>query len=487
MTPSSRLKTNFRNDKEIILILVLYSTLCAYFTVYAPTKIYVSFLFIIGACVVYLTSTPLVIISFMMLLITFPVTVKIMGKEPLSSGSLIVLMTFMWSFYKSKITDTIKSDLTISVTLLIILVGPIVGAIIHIPVGHWGHTLRLYLNFLTSIIGFLVIIHISNIQPYKNSKNQYLEKIILILLLITAMHILISLLLFYFPDARQYFSIFLSGREQELGARNLYHGAYTRATTTFTGGEEFGELLILLFPFILYKTFTARNYRYNLLLMIFVLGVFLSATRSSFLIIGLQSLCFLFIVLGSKRYKTKIIKLIIISLIILFFTAPLYLHYSKILFDRLNETIYLYQSQANIISVINRQKTWPEAFNITIKTLSLFGHGTIKAYNLGYRVGNFHSLYMTLLFQFGVVGTFTFLYFFFLLSKRMITKLRNNEIRHTQAYYLITACLLSLFGFLVNEVKFEFNRMDAYQKVVWLIFSVYYLSCASKSECAKHE
>ncbi len=43
-------------------------------------------------------------------------------------------------------------------------------------------------------------------------------------------------------------------------------------------------------------------------------------------------------------------------------------------------------------------------------------------------------------------------------------------------YLLIITCLISLSSFLINEVKFEFNRGDSYQQYVWAIFSVYYMT-----------
>ena len=80
------------------------------------------------------------------------------------------------------------------------------------------------------------------------------------------------------------------------------------------------------------------------------------------------------------------------------------------------------------------------------------------------------SLSLILVFQFGFIGTVFFLTFFYILTNRMVLKL-NSVNKDSQLYLLTGSCILSFVAFLVNEVKFEFNRSDSYQQVIWLLFA----------------
>jgi hypothetical protein len=53
---------------------------------------------------------------------------------------------------------------------------------------------------------------------------------------------------------------------------------------------------------------------------------------------------------------------------------------------------------------------------------------------------------------------------------------QNLKQKKTSFYLLALACLLSLLCFLINELKFEFNRSDSYQQIVWIFFGIYYLT-----------
>jgi len=130
----------------------------------------------------------------------------------------------------------------------------------------------------------------------------------------------------------------------------------------------------------------------------------------------------------------------------------------------------------DLITILNRDLVWPIAFNLTRNTISLFGHGPVQAYVLGFPVYNFHNLYLSLLFQFGIIGSIVFVCFLGTLAKRLFTITRRLKQKRGIDYLLAVACLLSLMMFVINEIKFEFNRSDSYQQFVWCIFSIYYMT-----------
>jgi hypothetical protein len=83
---------------------------------------------------------------------------------------------------------------------------------------------------------------------------------------------------------------------------------------------------------------------------------------------------------------------------------------------------------------------------------------------------------MSLLFQFGIIGSTVFLIFFVVLTKRLFVTAETIKQENKEVYLLAVSCLLSLFCFLMNEIKFEFNRSDSYQQFVWCFFAVFYLT-----------
>jgi O-antigen ligase len=285
-------------------------------------------------------------------------------------------------------------------------------------------------------------------------------------------HVFLSFIIFNFPFIEKYFTIFLN-REQEFLGGHVRDGFYTRATSIFTGGEEFGELLVLLFPFALYKIFTSRKKIYSLVLGAFLLGAIISGTRSAFLLIIFQVITFVYI-LVPKKYNTQkiVISVTLVTIILLMF--PVIFKYSFILVERLRMTVELTGHNNDITSMVNRSMVWPPAYALTISTISLFGHGPTQAHVLGYPVYNFHCLYLSLIFQLGIIGSIVFLFFLFILVKRLWNSLRTCKIQEKE-YLLVVTCLLSLICFLINEIKFEFNRSDSYQQFVWICFAIFCL------------
>ena len=154
---------------------------------------------------------------------------------------------------------------------------------------------------------------------------------------------------------------------------------------------------------------------------------------------------------------------------------PLFFKYSYILMDRVQETYDLIRKDADITTVANRTGVWPMAYALTMRTISFFGHGPTQAVVLGFPVKNFHSLYLSILFQFGVIGSIIFFTFFFVLIKRLLINFKRDN-QKGPIYLLTVACLLSLFCFLINGIKFEFNRSDSYQQFVWIFFALFYLT-----------
>lgn len=463
-----------RNDTLYQALLVLsLSIAAAGIIIYASFKVIAGFFLLLVLIALYIATPPFTKIVFPMIMITFPVTLQVFGKDAFSTGTLIIFATLAWALAKRKIGATIKSDRVTFILLFLIAGVGLAGMVTKTPAAYWGRAVRHYVNLVSSIAVFILVIHAQNISGIADRKKEYIEKIITVLLLITVIHVFLTFLIFNFPWVEHYFSVFLRRNQESLGG-HVVGGVYTRGTTVFTGGEEFGELLVLLLPFALYKLFASHKKMYWFVLAALLFGLLLSGTRSAFLLMALQTLIFTYFIV-TQKYKTKKI-VITLAVCCTVLIPPIFTKYSPILMDRVQTTIQMIDQEEDILSIVNRSFVWPIAYDVTKSTLSFFGHGPIQAHGLGFPVKNFHNLYMSLIFQFGVIGSLLFLTFIFVMAKRLLKRAKNLTKNGGQAYLLTMSCLLSLSCFLINEIKFEFNRSDSYQQFVWIFFAVFYLS-----------
>jgi len=82
---------------------------------------------------------------------------------------------------------------------------------------------------------------------------------------------------------------------------------------------------------------------------------------------------------------------------------------------------------------------------------------------------DFHNLYLTIFFQYGIIGAILYFSFPALLIKRIWSyrKKHNNE-------KIYDVLLLSIGIFLINEFKFEFTRQADGVLIIWIVFSLYF-------------
>jgi len=461
------------NTLYLLLLIVPLSIVNATLVLYASTKVIVAFGLFQLLIIFYINVSHFAKIAFPIIMITFPVTLQVMGKDAFSTGTLIIFFTLAWSLSKHKISKTIANDKLIFKFLALIACIAFVGMISKTPSGYWGPAVRHYVNLISSIAVFILIIHSQNIAGIAHSKNEYIEKIITALLFIVVVHVFLSFIIFNFPYIEKYFTIFLN-REQEFLGGHVREGLYTRATSVFTGGEEFGELLVLLFPFALYKIFVSRKKIYWFVLGSLLLGTVISGTRSAFLLIIFETVAFVYILVPAKYNARKVFITVAFSLVCVMM-LPVFIKYAPILMDRIQATLDLVGQNEDIMTISNRSVVWPLAWDLTKNTISFFGHGPIQAHGLGFLVKNFHNLYLSLIFQFGIIGSIVVFIFFYTLFKQllMIVKWKTGKDKN---YLLAFTCILSFICFLINEFKFEFNRSDSYQQFVWIFFAIYYLT-----------
>lgn len=447
--------------------------LTAVMVLYAPSKLLAALFLLPIMAVLYIGTSRFTKIVFPIIMITFPITLQYSGKDAFSTGSIIIFITLAWTLITYRVTATLRNDKFLFSLLLLLISIAFIGMVTKTPELYWGPAIRHYLNFLSSIAVFFLITHSQHIRGMARNKHEYIEKIINVLLWITVIHIFISILLLNFPWIEKHFTIFFS-RTQEHLSGYITDGAYTRATTIFVSGEGFGELIVLLFPFALYKIFVSKNKLYLFVAASLFFGMMLSGTRSAFMIIAFQIVLFVY-VLAPRRYHNKKFVFTVAFGSICIVMLPAFWFYGPILMERIQDTMELIRKGEGIVAIFNRSAVWPQAYNVTRDTISLFGYGPIQANRLSLTAKNFHCLYLSMIFQFGIIGTVVFLIFFYTIMRRLLKGMKKIKYRGPD-YLLIVTCLLSFSCFLINEIKFEFNRSDSYQQLVWIVFAVFYLT-----------
>jgi O-antigen ligase len=429
-------------------------------------KIIAAMFFLSIIIVFWMNSTHIAKIALTVLTISFPVTLPFFGKDAMTTGTFLIIILFIHTLSISGRQKNPADDSGFVLKSMAILVTIT-------PASYYGPAIRHLLIFISSILLFFVIIKSVYVAKDAVNTKEYIDKILSILILVVSLHIILSAIFYYFPNFQNYFKIFLT-RTQSSFAPDLNRiNELNRAATIFTGGEEMGELLAIMFPFFFYKAITEK--KFFLLLPIFFLGLLISGTRSAAILVLFELIPLLYISRSPQYFKAKM-KIFLFVVFFLVMAMPFINQASQLLLSRFEHALIDFQSKASPTVIMNRNIVWEGAWSTTRRTLSLIGHGPIQAYKLDMNDGfpNFHSLYLTLIFQFGIVGSIIFMFFFFMLFKRMFCRLKILN-KDSPVYLLTGTCILSLTSFLINEVKFEFNRGDSYQQLIWIIFAVYFV------------
>ena len=240
------------SHRHIFYILFTFSLslLTAIITLYSSDKLIAVFVLILALALLFFQSTPFVKLILPLVLITFPINIQVFGKDAFSTGTLAIFAIFIWSISRYKLNKTIHQNKSVFVILILILGIGFIGMVTKTPLAYAGPAVRHYINLISSIALFFLIVHSQNFKDFSQIGNDYLEKIISTLITIVLFHIFLSFLILNFPWLGKYLAIFLTRAEENFAI------TISRAQTVFTGGEEFGELLILMFPFVIYKLFS---------------------------------------------------------------------------------------------------------------------------------------------------------------------------------------------------------------------------------------
>lgn len=397
--------------------------------------------------------------------IFFPIHIQFMGRDALTTGTIFIFILYLKYIldalhskkYLKEKYDTIIHTLIIFGALSIIL--PIFNGSMQST--YIGPSIRHYVDFMSSVIIFLILKNLI-IEKNKNGNEKALDftdKILALIIVLIVAHVLISLIVKFEPSFGQYFKIFLARDEYVFDSVDRHN--IQRIGSFVFGPEAFGEILAILCPILLYKIRFKNRWFWIVCLVIFLLGLIFSITRS-----GIVLFATTLFVANIYCYRRNLNKTLYMMMVTGAVVAGILLSYPQIfgdLFTRFNDAKYAISSGNTIFEILNRD-FMPDVLRTVFASLNFFGNGFTEF--------NYHNLYLTTLHQKGIIGGGIF---FIILSSPLIYSLKEFSKIKTERLKVFTfVCIVAMCAFFVNELKYEFNRAASYQQICWAIFATFY-------------
>ena len=410
-----------------------------------------------------------------LVIIFFPIYIPFMGNDALTTGTACILLLYL-KYVTICIRDQIffRDKFDFIIYLLIFSAG--CSTILAYWFGHIGNNqigmaIRQYFSFLSALLFFIVIKYDNN--DTLNNKNNHCETLFFLYATLVSIHIIIAIMVKFFPETGFLFKIFLS-RNIELYEINLVGSSHISRLRSFIFSYEyFGEFLALFVPIIIYKIIYFKNSLWIIFLLLFTISEIYSVTRSGIVLFVIGSFLSFSYFFKDRMFK-NIFLLYIISIVFISF----YIFYSSLYHDvifRFHDSFTTWEKTKDINLTINRGG-FTNIWGNILSNLNFFGYSLVRI--------DYHNLFMTTLHQLGIIGSiFFFSVLFCPLFKLFIS---FNSKNHHSNKPLIFACILSLLLFMINEFKVEFTRRSSYQQLCWGLFAVYYI-IATKNNAERIE
>ncbi len=322
------------------------------------------------------------------------------------------------------------------------------------------------LMLLFAAVLFLILLDQINFQD-DTEKNLYIMKWLDLILLCTCLQILIGIMVYYFPKTGDWFKFFFAASEQTGLKSTLEAGDLLRMRTISLPTEAVGEFCAMLTPYACYRVASIRRLIYAIAGLILLFGIALSGTRSG-MIFSILSI-FTYYVFVEKSVQIKILHL---SIIVLAAVALITYGIETLpIVARSLSTYKSYLSGSEMSTILNRKFMFEGNWNFFINSLSYFGNGLVSPVAAGYLLIDFHNIYLTIIYQFGVIGSISYFALPLFLFIRLLKALKKTgeQLKHTKVF------IISFLIFLINETKFEFTRKLEYVVIIWILLSIYYL------------
>lgn len=401
-------------------------------------------------------------------LVFYPVVLQVFGRDAYTVSTILI---YVYSILAIVLCLSFRRDDSINMHSIILIFFAIVStAQLAGDLDLFVRALRQLSNFISSVLLFIMVVNSRYLG--EGDLLNYANIIFSILIYSTIIQCAISIIMLIDPSSRTLFAFFSYGSATSFDAVSVVSN-FKRLNSLVMPFEALSEFIALISPIVLYKFFNEKKIKWIVIYIFLFFVLCLNQTRSGFVLFVFGGIIYILInmrLLGVRLILNVFISGFIGLLFAIFFYNELF---SGIL-ERLEQTSSVMEKSFELFKVINREGFYYNMVYL-IDTLEPFGHGLVSPIYYKVIFYHFHNLWQTVVFQFGYIGSFFVFAMFFRIFKRAIQYWNMTKFTHSRL--LGSAILLSLVLFFINETKYEFNRYEGYQQIIWAYLGTVYLLC----------
>lgn len=408
------------------------------------------------------------ILYFIVVSIPFPYIVQFLGKDAVTLTTVAICSLSIITVLRHLIErKSLSFRPRFAFILPILILGSFTMSLILNPY-FLGQSIRYYVANVSGILLYFIVLATAK----KDSDVVMLIKVILFALVLESV---IVFLVWRFPFVTKLLAPFTP---RTISLENPVVEGVSRSVGTVWGYELLAEWFLVgsILSVGLFYRFKKNIYIFSLFCCL--AGIVFTATRSAFLLL-IFGLAIIFILLKVlKKYK----KWITIKIISLFFLSGIILlvffhEQAGAFIKRLGD--YFQQSDLFSSEAINRKYVWKSALYF-IKEPTIFGKGLYNVRSFSYWLVFFHSLYLTILYKFGILGLIIHSIFWIKMlhaSWRILIAKDKGDNWYTLFFLFIAVILI-----LIDGIKIEYLRYGHTIQFVWLIYSLLIVSIKQSRE-----
>lgn len=213
-----------------------------------------------------------------------------------------------------------------------------------------------------------------------------------------------------------------------------------------------------------------RHYYYMVSLGLYLAGIIFTQTRSVLIVLALVLPCLFGWLVWCGRDRERLSVQLLVAGVILAGAAGLIFQEQMSLY--LNRFRDFFQAAQPLSSrAINREETWQAGWQQFLSQPTWLGQGLFSHFSYRRSIAiNYHSLYLTILVKFGIVGLLLHVILFAGLLRAGWQRLSRQP--DLPEWHLIYFLMFSLVALLINEIKIEYLRHGHTLQFVWLILAL---------------
>lgn len=397
---------------------------------------------------------------FVIFTLPFPYFIKFGGNDALTINTLLIYFAFTIVVINNMVNKTSFFKLEYEFLLPAFMLFGFTMALL-CNLNFLGQSIRHYISHCSGIVLYFVLL-----ATVKNYSEVFLIiKIILFTLILQAA---ISLLQIEWPGIVSFFNIFRRG-ELEVGA--AFQHDSIRAMGTFGEYELIAEWFLIGAILSLALIYETQQKKYFFPLFCCLAGIVFTKSRTplGLFFITFFMVSFLFLLHKTDKriitIKLNFVLIFLCGLIFVFFRG----HVDQLIgrIEQFSESIH-----SKDLTIIHRDVAWGTAFQ-AIKRPTIFGRGFSNIENY-FNLHSFHSLYLTIIFRFGVFGLIMHLLFWFIMFKnawRLI--LGRVKVHNWYFLFFLTATIMAM---LLDEIIIEYFRQSITIQFAWTLYALLIIS-----------